>query len=74
MAFNLPVFEQIINTVAIETKEVNRIQLADSETEQVTTAMNSCNTGLASYLLWRRPSLKPTVALGIYLPPKHTHC
>lgn len=32
MVFNLPVFEQIINVVAMKTKEVNRIQLAGSKT------------------------------------------
>lgn len=33
MAFNLPMFKQITNVVAIKTKEVNRIQLAGNETE-----------------------------------------
>lgn len=38
MAFNLPVFEQIINAVAVKTKEVNRIQLPGNETE-----LSNCN-------------------------------
>jgi hypothetical protein len=33
MVFNLPVFERIINVVAMKTKEVNQIQLAGSKTE-----------------------------------------
>lgn len=39
MAFNLPVFEQIMNAVAIKTKEVNLMQLAGNETE----LSNNCN-------------------------------
>lgn len=31
--FSLPVFEQIINGMAMKTKEVNCIQLADSKTK-----------------------------------------
>lgn len=53
MAFNLPVFEQIMNAVAIKTKEVNRMQLAGNETE----LSNNCNE-----LLHQWPSLLSGVA------------
>lgn len=40
VVFNLPAFEQIINVVAIKTKEVNQIQLVGKE-NQVTITKNS---------------------------------
>lgn len=46
--FNLPVFEQIINVVAIKTKEVNQIQLAGNETEPSNNYHELCSSDPAT--------------------------
>lgn len=66
--FNLPVFEQIINVVAIKTKEVNGIQLSGNGTHQVTITMNPAWAAQPPACCWHRPQLKPNLAPRFYCP------
>lgn len=74
MVFNLPVFEQIINVVAIKTKEVNQIQLAGNETEPSNNYNELCTGDPATACCQQRPSLKIQFGSCSTSSPTYTHC